>query len=347
MARKPTQEQLFAELLDRYGPEVAKAFLDVVDDFRSTADLQRLIAAIAAGNIEAAITALHLDAAAYGPLLNALQQVYTAGGQGAVATFPVIKDVAGAALVIRFDARNPRAEAWLRAHSSRLVTRILDDQRAAVRTVLVDTMQRGANPRTAGLRIVGAIDKATGRRTGGILGLSAPQERYVGSAREELASGDPAALNNYLDRKRRDKRFDPSIKRALAEGKPVPAEVARKAIVQYENRLLALRGETIGLAEGLTALQAAKHEAYVQAVERGDINERDVRRTWRDAGDLRVRHSHSKMDGQTVGLREPFVAPSGARLMYPGDTSLGAPASETVRCRCDVSYRIDFLSNLR
>jgi hypothetical protein len=47
-----------------------------------------------------------------------------------------------------------------------------------------------------------------------------------------------------------------------------------------------------------------------------------------------------------VGLKEPFTSPTGARLMYPGDTSLGAGPAETIQCRCTVSVRIDFLANI-
>lgn len=344
MARRPTERQLFAELEQRYGTEIATAFLVAIDDLRTNADLQRVVAAIQAGNIEAAIDALNLDAAAFDRLLDAFQAAYVAAGEAVVTTMPTIRDVAGARVIIRFGSRNPRAEAWLRGESSTLVTRILQEQRVAVRQALVAGMEKGTAPRSIGLDIVGRIDKSTGKRAGGVLGLSGPQEQYVRTARAELASSDPVELGHYLTRTRRDKRFDRSVTKAIREGTTVPAEIQRKALSRYEARLLELRGQIIGRKEAMTALQAGKHEAYLQAVDSGAIAESAVRRTWRSAGDLRVRHTHMGLNGDTVGLRQPFVSPSGARLMFPGDPS--APADETIGCRCDVSYRIDFLFNL-
>lgn len=345
MARRLTQQQLFAELLDRYGPEVAKRFMEGVADLRSSADLQKVITALESGNVVEALEALHLDPAAYSAMLDAITAAYSEGGQAALRSLPD-RTPGGAALVVRFNVRNSRAEGWLKAHSSRLVTGIVADQREAARAALTAGLERGANPRTTALDVIGRINPATGKREGGVLGLSTPQEAYVRNARAELA-GSPADLRAYLGRARRDKRFDRSVEKAIREETSLPADIQAKALAQYKNRLLALRGEMIGRTETLTALQAAKHQAYLQAVDEGKIQESAVRRTWKSAGDLRVRHTHVGLNGDTAGLREAFRSPSGARLLFPGDTSLGAPASETIGCRCDVSYRIDFLANLR
>lgn len=344
MVTRSEERRLYDELLERYGREIADAFMAAVADLRAGADLQRMIAAIAIGDMEAAIAAMHLDAAAYSALLESVRAAYVTSGSMAAG---FITEAAAVTAIIRFDTRNVRAERWLANHSSSLVTRIVEDQRQAVRGALTAGMVRGENPRTTALDIVGRIDRASGKRDGGILGLTQRQQAAVEAARAELRSGDPAKLKNYLERKRRDKRFDKTVKRAIAEGKAVPAETVGKAVRQYKNRLLELRGTTIGRTESLTALRAARYEANLQAVERGDVKESAIRRTWRDAGDLRVRHTHSTLDGQSVGLREAFVSSSGARMLYPGDTSLGAPASEIIGCRCDVDYRIDHLANIR
>lgn len=312
------------------------------EDLRAGADVQRLTAAIQANDLPGAIAALNLDPAAFNDLLEALREAYLAGGQGAVQTMRAPATVG----VIRFDGRNVAAERWLQDHSSELVTRILTDQREAIRVKLSEGMADGANPRSTALEIVGRLNRASGKREGGLLGLTAQQAGYVASARQELSSGDPEALQHYLTRGRRDKRFDRSVLKAIREEKPLPADIARKAVAQYESRLLQLRGEMIARSETLRSLQAAKHQAYMQAVESGKLSSTAVRRVWRDVGDLRVRHTHRLLDGDTVGLNEPFRSPSGALMMYPGDTSLGAPASETIACRCDVNYRVDFLANV-
>ena len=63
-------------------------------------------------------------------------------------------------------------------------------------------------------------------------------------------------------------------------------------------------------------------------------------KTWITRRDANVRDSHQSIDGQKRGIDEPFIAPSGALLLTPGDTSLGAAAAEVVNCRCFVDYSV-------
>lgn len=335
MAQQSNSQRLYDALLDRYGDLIARAFLDAVSDLATNADLQRMVVAVEAGNLGAAIDALHLDEAAYSPVLEALRSGYVEGGSTTAAGIKLA--------TVRFNVRNPGAERWLAEESSTLVRGIIDDQREGVRQALTAGMERGENPRTTALNIVGRLNKATGKREGGIIGLTAQQEEFARNALAELESGEPAQLNAYLDRARRNKVFDPLVRRAIKTGEPIPAESVRKAIQAYRGRLLKLRGDMIGRTEALTALRAAQHEAWRQAVERGVVAEQDLVRTWRDASDLRVRTSHRILDGQKVkGLSEPFVSPSGARLLYPGDPR--APASERIGCRCVQEITTDFIA---
>lgn len=63
---------------------------------------------------------------------------------------------------------------------------------------------------------------------------------------------------------------------------------------------------------------------------------------WLSTRDMRTRGSdpkdsadHLHMDGQRVPLDQPFIDPrSSARMMQPGDASLGAKSSDIVLCRC-------------
>ena len=54
---------------------------------------------------------------------------------------------------------------------------------------------------------------------------------------------------------------------------------------------------------------------------------------WITARDESVRDSH-KIDGQTVERTQPFHTNDGNYLSYPGDRTLGAPASDVINCRC-------------
>lgn len=346
MARKPTAQLVYEALLAKHETAMAQAFSDALAEITSAAELSRIVRALEAGDIEGAIRALHLDPDAYAPLLEAMRAAYLDGGAYGVEQMPARKPD-GSRFVMRFDGRNDRAEAFLRESSTELVTRLISDQRAAVRVALTEGMIKGANPRATALDVIGRIDRVSGKRTGGILGLSGPQEAAASRAREELASSDPALLRNYLTRAMRDRRFDKTVQKAIAEGKAIPADTAGKALVQYRNRLLKLRGETIGRTETLTSVNAGQEEAFQQAIDKGEITANQVRDTWRSAGDDRVRESHETLNGESKGHGEAFVSPSGARMRFPGDTGLGAPASETIQCRCWLSKRIDFFANLR
>ena len=58
-----------------------------------------------------------------------------------------------------------------------------------------------------------------------------------------------------------------------------------------------------------------------------------VTHTWITQNDNKVRPTHIEADEQTVPINTPFTV-GGYLLMFPCDDSLGAPAKETVLCRC-------------
>ncbi len=49
---------------------------------------------------------------------------------------------------------------------------------------------------------------------------------------------------------------------------------------------------------------------------------------------VRSRESHVQLDGVRIPQGELFTTINGAKLAYPGDTSHGAPAHETINCFC-------------
>ena len=305
--------------------------MTAIRDLTRQVEIQKLLLALERRDLEAAMRALHIDRAAFQPLEAKLVEAFTAGGQGAVATMP-----AAVSIGFRFDPGNQRAAAIIRETAATLITRLTQGEIDQARAFLADGMARGAGPRSMALDLVGRISRATGNREGGLIGLSGPYRDYVATARAELVSTDPALLRNYLTRKQRDRRYDRAVVRAIETGKPVPPETARTAITRYSARLVRLRGEVIARTEGLPAIRAAKHEAFQQLVDDGRVEVMDIVRGWSTTEDGRQRDSHDAMNGQEVrGLDMPFASPSGAQMMFPGDTSRGAPASEIVACRCD------------
>lgn len=340
MAKPP---KALSAIIDRMEPRIARAFIAAIEDMTTSADLNAVIAHIESGNLEALMRSLNLQADMLAPLDQAISETFAEGGRYEIGNHSLPDPDGVGAFVLRFDGRNPRAEAWAREHSSKLIVEILDDQREMVRAVVKDEIAKGINPRKTALDIVGRMDPITKTRTGGFIGLTSQEARYAQNARDQLLSGNPADLRAYLDRTRRDKRFDHHVAKALESGKPVSANVADRMVERYKDRLLKTRGDRIARTEALTSLNAGRAEGFDQLIEGAGITQDRVEKVWSDTGDKRTRDSHAAMDNQSRPKDEPFTTPNGYRMKYPGDTSLGAPASETIQCRCWVKYRVDYL----
>lgn len=347
MARRPTRAGLrlrLEELLRQHAPLLQKAFLDGVNDLRSNANLRLIVEALERNDIEGAIRAINLDPAAFRSFDRALSAAFDAGGVTATAVISSQAARSGLAAVFRFNARDPRAERWLLDHSSSLVTRILEDQRTMVRNVLSAGLREGTNPRTMALNLTGRVNPLTGMREGGLIGLTSVQEQYALTALAELTSGDATLMRNYLTRGRRDKRFDRTVLAALRDGEGLSASEAERIVGRYRSGLLNLRGETIARLEAKGALHQAEQESFLQAVGTGAVNRSDIKRTWRHNSNEHPRAQHVSMDGQTVGVDEPFTAPDGTQLMFPCDPN--APVAHTANCHCQVDTVIDFIGAL-
>jgi hypothetical protein len=337
-----TPRQRLDALVDEFAPQIRMAFLAAIQDVVDTAILNRVIEAIRRGDPEAAFRALGYSEAAMRPLTAMLEKAFETGGVLTGATFPKYINTTDGRGVFRFDVRNSRAEAYLREQSSSLITRIENDTRANIRNVLTTGMEAGRNPRNVALDIVGRMGP-DGHRVGGIVGLTQQQEFWVQNYRLKLETLDPAHERLELRRK----GSDGVVNRAIRTGKPLPPETIEKLVTAYKNNALRYRGEAIGRTEALQSLNRAEWEATKQAVAMGATKESAVAREWDDTGDGRTRPSHRALNGQRVGLDEPFVSPlTGARMMHPGDVSLGAPAREIVMCRCRVRTVIDWLADI-
>lgn len=312
---------------------IRDAILQVVSTIVDGAYLKEIEAAVAANDPDRIYLLLMLNEAAFRPVYQVLQDRYEQFGDFTGQTYPTRLITPSGRVTFMFNARSASAETWLKTESSKLVTAIQDDVRVNIRNTIADGLARGQNPRATALDIVGNVDPQTGKRVGGIIGLTTGQEAWVRSTRAKLETLDPA----YFELGLRDKRFDPTVQRAIDTGKPLPKETVDKLIGRYKASALKFRAEQIGRTETLSSLSASEYEAVQQVVKMGAAQPNDIIREWDDVGDNRTRHSHHLMHGQKVGLDEPFVSPvTNAMLMFPGDSSLGAPASEIVGCRCRV-----------
>ncbi len=83
-----------------------------------------------------------------------------------------------------------------------------------------------------------------------------------------------------------------------------------------------------------TEVIAASNAGAFDAMEKTGVE----RKGWLSSRDAKVRETHKAIEeAGPVGLREPFVSPSGAALQYPGDPA-GGPG-EVVNCRCALVAR--------
>ena len=332
MTNRRRLQNRIERLLDQYDKEIERAFLQAMRSKANSINLRELANAIEARDFNRALDLAGITRADLFPFDTSITSAYVAGGQTVPASAPAFAAAFG------FDGRATRAEAWARNHVGGLVTNIVNEQLDALRETIGQQIAAGEGPRSVAVRIAGR--KGPQGREGGIIGLSKAQTGYLANAREELTMLDP----KYFDRKLRDRRFDPLVRKAIRDGKPLSKTDMDRIARRYSDRMLKHRADTIARTESITALRAGRREGIQQGIEAGSINPQRVRRVWSATLDSRTRPDHAQVDGQSVdGMETPFVLPDGSQMLYPGDTSLGASASQTIACRCYDEYVIDWL----
>jgi hypothetical protein len=221
-----------------------------------------------------------------------------------------------------------RAVNAMRQNGLRLVSNFTDQQRRATNQALLDGIQRGANPREMARLFRDSV------------GLTPTQERWVRNYENALKTLDGDALRREL----RDRRFDPSVRRAISEGKPLSQAQIDRLVNRYRERALKLRAETIARTEALRSVHEGTREMYRQALDTGTLQRDQLVREWQTAGDERVRDfgngaqtSHRSMHGQQRLIDEPFTSGVGNQTLDPGAFGVGY---EDINCRCVVTTRI-------
>lgn len=329
------------KLMRDWEPRVKAAFLETFRQIRDRVEIARLTALIRAGDVAGALQAIGLDLASFRPLSAVLEAMYEAGGLDATAGIRVVRGPLGYRIAPLFDVRAPRADLWVRTQTTDLIRQISDDQRAMVAKALSplqsgqDPLLTGETPQKLALDLVGRVSGVSGRREGGIIGLTSQQAEWARRYEIELGGGVVPPDAGALDRKLRDRRFDRTIAKAIREGTPIPAETRQAMIAAYRNRALRYRAETIALNEASTSLHASQIEAWDQAIERGAVVESKVRRFWVTAGDDHVRPLHRQVPGMNkegVGLHSEFQTPKGPAMQPGWRFDPG--------CRCRVRVRI-------
>lgn len=315
------------ELIAGQEAAVRRAFRRFLDDVRSNAVRREVRLALERGNAEAALRIMDSYVVRFGSVFTSVFQESAAAEAEALAR-QMGRSRAGVA--IDFDPSYPRAAEMMRRSRLEFVREFTRTQREATRAALTEALQLG----------VGPIQTARAFRDS--IGLTEHQRGVVANYRNMLEMGDRTALTRDL----RDRRFDSSVQRLLAEGESLGAERITRMVEQYRARYLQYRAEAIARTETLRIIGRAREEALAQVLEQVGLSQEAVIRTWRATQDARTRDTHISMDGQERGKNEAFNSPSGAQMMFPGDGSLGAPADELINCRCVVVNSIGVPSAL-
>lgn len=329
-------------------PAMQKSYLDqvkLVVGAAKVAEVERLITE----EDENGLAAL-LSLGALAAFLELARNVYLAGAKFEIKAIAIPKDLGR----FEFDVRKPEPEQWLVEKVAEIRRDTDVNVREAIRAVMgsrsravatpslqveVGATPMTRSPRQAALDLLGRVSAQTGSRSGGVIGLPGNYAQYVINARQQLLSGNPDEMRNYLQRKRRDRRFDGIVNRAISAGKPVAQADVDKIAGRYADRLMKTYAEMLSKAEALESFGAGRDQVYEQLIAQG-LDRDSVTKTWRDRADKKVRHTHSVMGGQEVQKDQPFQSPNGALLRYPGDSALGAGWSERANCRCSAIYKI-------
>lgn len=382
------------DLIDQLEPALAAIFIAAIMLLRAEIDFDRLVNALRAKDVDAALDALRVERSVFSGYVVERQSAFAKAGTASAEVLtkkraqafrrprapslrgPVVADVAPAGpsgpqrpappamsfdgpeptnIVFRFDMTNPRADDKIRTEAASRVTGYVGEQIETARRVIADGFQRGEGPQTIATDIAGRINPISGKREGGIVGLSDPQVTYVESMRRRLLSGDPDEMMKVLGsfdkdgkwkegtgQTLRDRRYDRPIKKAIrdvAAGKPnplTPDKVAEMA-AKYSDRLLARRAEDIARTETAQGVEMARAEATKQALDKAGLPDIAVTKTWVHQGGIRhARDGHLAMNGRTVdGIDMPFILPDGSVMLYPHDPAGGVKNNANCRCRGD------------
>ena len=319
------------QALDGMEPALQKAYLDQIKGTISAATLAEVKRAIADGDDNKVMSLLPVGL--FAGFVELLRSGFVKGGATEMGGIRVVGLIVGR----QFDAYDDAAAEFLRSQRSDFLSAALDDRQKTIQAILEAGRANGQSAAKTALDLIGRTSKQTGRRSGGVLGLSKPFTDSVIAARAELASNDPAMLKKYLKRKRRDPRYDNAVKNAIESGKKLSVDSINTIVGRYADRLLDTQALTTAATFAAQSLSEGRDQAWRQA-NAATGNLLLIEKKWNSKGDAHVRGTHQVLNAQKVQQDQPFISPSGARLMHPGDTSLGAPMDEIANCRCAAEY---------
>ena len=162
-------------------------------------------------------------------------------------------------------------------------------------------------------------------KVAGNVGFTIYDEQTV----RRLIQEDPNLLpkrrvNAPKDKKWNRKRFSAEITSGILQGESIGKLANRVQNLSDANRAGAIRNARTAVTG---AQNGGRQASYDRAKEMG----LKLRKRWMATKDMRTRHEHAMLDGQTVELDKPFQI-DGHKLMFPGDPT--GLARLVWNCRC-------------
>ncbi|PVZ19927.1 MULTISPECIES: phage minor head protein [unclassified Pseudomonas] len=324
-----TEAEILAAI-DGLTPALQRAYLDQVRamvDAAVIADVERLIAE----RDDSGVVQM-LAAGAFAALLEGVRAAFIKGG-----TAIVIKRPGG--VPVQFDQHSAPAQDWVTSNAQKLTQAIAQEQAQAIQVMLAAGRQSDRTAREIALDIVGRVSPQTGKRVGGVLGLSGAEAEAVANTGRWLTSGQLDQMGQYLKRADRDKRLDGIVKRAIEAEKPVAKVDAERIKTVYADRKLKAHAELVARSQAHKAYNAGFNRLHRQLMEQ-HVKPVSITKGWNNKGDKRVRHAHVELGGVEVPIQQPFQSPTGAQLDFPGDDAHGASWADLANCRCTVKYKV-------
>ena len=327
-------------ILNELEPALAQALLDAFAGIRRNVDMPALRDAVERGDVQAVEDALNIEESSFAPYAAVATTLFVTFGLAYAPTIRIspltVPPLTGLAAGLTPEpprSRNERRrERRLSRHKFNIPAAMPAGQSVIQENVRRITEQARQIAREMVVEGVGRRDVA--KRIRDSIGLSHAQHGYVESMRRRLASGDPVEMRAVLSgQSLRDKRFDRTIKKAIAAGQPLSPGQIEKMTEAYTRKLIRKRAQEVAAAESQQVAEAAKFEAVKQTG-------RPVTKEWRHSQILRfARKDHIFMNKRKVeGLETPFVMPDGVQMQYAHDPSGGA--KHNANCRCRTVYSV-------
>lgn len=293
-------------------PEISAAMLRAWEIIRRTLPENEIAAILLSGSPERVVSAIANDEAmalAFTPVSAVLEKGTLVAAERAAALMPTValRDGVGSGVQLL----NPRVLEGLNTINTRALGRL----QGGLRDSFLAHMRVGLEE--------GKGAAAIARSLRDVVGLAPNQEAAVRNFEAMLRSGDREALTRTL----RDRRFDPTLRKALGRGgKGLSDDQITRMVARYRSRSIASNAATQARSAALDSYRMGQRLSWEDAFDKGLAKRERTFKIWRTVGDERVRDEHVDLEGERVPFDEPFSNGE----MVPGDASYN--------CRCGATY---------